>query len=187
MKQKNLDSVFQKINDSYQSLIELNGKTNVEVEIKRVRDELVISICKIYFNPQIKYDDISYKTETYSFEIIEKINECLSKYENSSSKQKGVLFSRYVCNSIHKMLASLKEEDAFKKKSGGQEISRDALSLMNKVKDQDRVFEGFGILDESKRNKKIALTLGISEQKVLEMKRLLTLNAIPDEQTSEDG
>lgn len=185
MNQKTLESVFKQINDSYNSLLELFNRENVEVEIKRIRDELIIATCGIYFNSNIKFDDITYNTETYSAEIIEKINECISSYPKSSSKQKGVPFSKYVCSSIKKMVSELNKHQSFEDRAGGQHISKDALALMNNVKDQDRVFEGFGVIDENRRNKKIAISIGISEEKVLEMKRLLRLKTIADKQNSE--
>lgn len=186
MGQKTLDSVFEQINNSYNSLLKLTGRENIEVEVKRIRDELIIAICGIYFNPCIKYEEIEYNTETYSAEIIEKINECVSKYEKSSSKQNGVLFSKYVCKAIKNMLAELKKQDSFKETSGGHNVSTSALTLMNKVKKQDRVFEGYGVRDENRRNEKIAISLGIDKEKVLEMKRLLKLQAVADEQNSDD-
>ena len=186
MEQKSLDALFQQINDSYNSLRKLTGFENVDVEIERIREELTIAVYSIYSNPHIKYEEISYDTETYSVEIIEKINECISSYEKSSSKQKGVQFSKYVCSSIKRMLAELKSRTSFEERSGGQYISKEALALMNNVKDQERVLEGFGVSDENKRNKKIAIALGINEDKVLEMKRLLKLKAVTDEQSSDE-
>lgn len=186
MRQKPLDSVFEQINDSYNNLVELSERKNVEVEVKRIRDELIIAICSIYFNTNIKFEDIAYDTETYSYEIIVKINECLEKYENSSSKQSGIPFSKYVCSSIKKMLSDLKMKKSFAERSGGQHISKESLTLMNNVKDQDRVFESFGVTDEGKRNRKIAVSLGITEEKVIEMKRLLKLRAVADEQNSDE-
>ncbi len=187
MRQKSVEAVFRQINESYDSLMELAGRENVEVERKRLRDELVIAVCGIYFKLHIGCEEIDAERETYSAEIVEKTLDCIAKFDTSSSRQKGVAFSQYVCTSVRNMLAELKRQDSFGKKSGGQHISRDALSLMNKVKDQDRVFEGFGVRDEVRRNKKIAFSLGISEEKVLEMKRLLSLSAVPDEKDSDDG
>ena len=54
MRQKTLDSVFEQINDSYNNLLGLTGLENVEVEEKRVRDELIIAVCGIYFNLHFK-------------------------------------------------------------------------------------------------------------------------------------
>ena len=184
MRQKTLDSVFEQINDSYNNLLGLTGLENVEVEEKRVRNELIIAVCGIYFNLHFKYEEITYDAETYSAEIVNKINECISRYRNSSSRQKGITFSKYVCSSIKKMLADLKMKKSFAERSGGQYISKDALTLMNNVKNQDRVFECFGERDENKRNKKIAISLGITEEKVLEMKRLRKLRAVADDDNS---
>lgn len=42
MAQKSLEPVFQEINDYYVRLLELSSYDNVEVEIKRIREELII-------------------------------------------------------------------------------------------------------------------------------------------------
>lgn len=170
-----LSEIFSTINTSYNSYFNLLGKTNVEDPLMRERETIIIHLFKIYLKEASNYPDL----------LIRKIDECLKAFSESLANSNGGDFSKYVCSAIKNLSSNIEQEEFFSETTKGIHISKHGLKLMKKVLEMDEFYETYGTKSEEKRNKKIALALDISVEKVIEMKRLSQMVCVSDEQESE--
>ena len=180
--QKNA-KIFDSINSLYQEYTSTFCDEKNAIARAGLREKLIIQVSRIFYLDEIenqkdeKFVNISQKRNSdYSFEIIQKIDECLKTFPKSEASAAGGKISKYLYNSIDRMLATLKENDTYKEQNGNVRISDNDLRKAKKIKKLDAYYEKLGFKNQNIRNIKIADSMGITSSQLEFYQKILSGN-----------
>ena len=208
MKQQDVEKIFAEINKLYDEYHDISLRKNdtdfsfrYSAAYKSAREKLIISVCKLYFKFEYREDSndkthvVTVKNknnDNYSDVILEATINAMDSYEESGGKEKGILFSQFVCLKIKQTKGKEKSKTIISSNHGGRTVSDYESNMVRRVMKKDAELEKFGIFDENKRNEKIALLLStdthiISIESVIHFKKLSKNQTIGTEQASPHG
>ena len=200
MQQEKYDGYFSKINELYSQYLEVVSKKETsdfnekwKSAYKIIREKLIIAVCKVYFDFEIKentespaVDKNNRYDDNYSDIVLEETINALESYENSSSKANGYQFSYYVCTNIRQELGKARSKTFISVNHGGACISDYEAEMTRKVIKKDKELQKLGIKDENKRNQKLEVLLDIGIETVQKYKSLSKCQTSSTEQ-EKDG
>ena len=208
MEQQDVEKTFSEINKLYDIYHDISLRkneagflSNYSIAYKSAREKLIIAVCKLYF--KFEYSEDSNDTihvvtvknknnDNYSDVIIDATIKAMDSYEESGSREKGYLFSQFVCLKIKQAKGKEESEKIISLNHGGRTVSDYEAKMIRRVMKKDIELKKFGILDEDKRNEKISLLLTtdshiVSVESVIRFKNLFKNQTISTEQKSSNG
>lgn len=142
---------FDRVNDLYQKYLETAQKAandNYEVALMRLREEIIISVLKIYsdYEKLIRmvneeedkrdkpiYDKTKAESEFYPT-IIEEVDRALKEYETSGSPKNCFSFCQHVCMKIKQKKGSEKSNQILSDNTCGMKIPNKAAHKIRRIK-----------------------------------------------------
>ena len=102
----------------------------------------------------------------------------------SDAEKRGATFCQYACTAVKNRISTAKEKDSLEDKNAGMKISDDVQKKIKKIRQLEKHYIQFGIMDEKKRIVKIANALEMTEEDVLRYRNFDSANATSLEQTN---